>query len=247
MSRILTLAFLFFIGSCIGWGIEVVFRKFFSAENPQHKWVNPGFCTGPYLPIYGFGLCVLYLIASLESTEMIRNPFWNKTALFLTMAVCMTLIEYIGGFISLKYFHVRLWDYRDMPGNIQGIICPLFSLFWAILGALYYFLVHPHILGALAWLSQNLAFSFFIGLFYGVFLIDVCVSMQLMNRLKEFADHNELILKYENIKESIRHHQAVTAHKNGFFRPFRSDRPLTEHLKEMVETFERNIKYSKPR
>ena len=63
MNLFLTLAFLFFIGSVLGWVLELFFRKFFSGSNPEHKWINPGFCTGPYLPIYGFGLCALYLLA----------------------------------------------------------------------------------------------------------------------------------------------------------------------------------------
>ena len=52
MSFILLLAFLFFMGSLTGWGIELLYRRFVS----QKKWVNPGFLSGPYLPIYGFGL-----------------------------------------------------------------------------------------------------------------------------------------------------------------------------------------------
>ncbi len=238
MSNILTLAFLFFIGSCVGWVIEVFFRRFVSKENPQRKWVNPGAFTGPWLPIYGFGLCILYLIASLENFRLIQNPFWNKAALFAAMAVCMTAIEYIGGFIAVKYYHVWLWDYRNMPGNIQGIICPQFSFIWAVMGAVYYFLIHPYILDALSWLSQNLAFSFFIGMFYGIFLIDVCHTLNVMNRLKEFADRDQLELKYEAIKEHIRHSQEAATKKNGFFRSFRSERPLMEHLKEMRESFE---------
>ena len=63
MSILLTLAYLFFIGSILGWVLELLFRNL----THSHKtWINPGFCTGPYLPIYGFGLCVLYLLASLE-------------------------------------------------------------------------------------------------------------------------------------------------------------------------------------
>lgn len=54
MSLFLTIAFLFFIGSMAGWGIEVVFRRFFSSANPERKWINPGFLSGPYLPLYGF-------------------------------------------------------------------------------------------------------------------------------------------------------------------------------------------------
>ena len=66
MNLFLTLAFLFFIGAITGWVIEVLFRRFLSSANPERKWINPGFCTGPYLPLYGVGLCMLYLIASLE-------------------------------------------------------------------------------------------------------------------------------------------------------------------------------------
>lgn len=60
--------------------------------------------------------------------------------LFLTMTILMTVIEYIAGYLSLKINKVRLWDYTDQWGNINGIICPKFSLFWGILGAVYYFL-----------------------------------------------------------------------------------------------------------
>ena len=63
MTPLLVFAFLFLIGSLLGWGIEVVFRCFFSANNPERKWINPGFCMGPYLPLFGVGLCVLAAMA----------------------------------------------------------------------------------------------------------------------------------------------------------------------------------------
>lgn len=91
MNIFLTLAFLFFIGATLGWVLELLFRRFFSSANPERKWINPGFCVGPYLPLYGCGLCFLYLIASLEQFSIIRDPFWNRVVLFLIMAVCMTV------------------------------------------------------------------------------------------------------------------------------------------------------------
>lgn len=48
MNFFLAMAFLFFVGSILGWGIELVFRRIV-----HHKWINPGFCIGPYVPIYG--------------------------------------------------------------------------------------------------------------------------------------------------------------------------------------------------
>ena len=232
------------MGSVSGWALEVFFRRFISSANPERKWINPGFCTGPYLPLYGFGLCFMYLIAGLERWNLIQNPFWNKAVLFLGMAVCMTVIEYIAGILALKMIKVRLWDYTKEWGNIQGIICPKFSLIWAALGAVYYFLIHPYILNAVHWLARNLAFSFVIGLFFGVFIIDVAHSVQLVAKLKKFAEENDVVVKYETIKANIRSHYEMNAQKYRFFRPFRTDRPLSEYLKEMRDSFEQRRKKS---
>ena len=239
MNIFLTLAYLFFIGSVLGWVLELLWRNL---TMHNEKWVNPGFCTGPYLPIYGFGLCVLYLLASLERFGLIEDPFWNKAVLFAAMAVGMTLIEYIAGVFCLKFLKVRLWDYSDLWGNIQGIICPAFSLAWAVLGAMYYFLVHPYILGGLDWLSRNLAFSFFIGMFFGVFIIDVVHSAQLVVKLKRFAEENAVVLRYEGIKEHIRNSHLKASEKYHFFMPVRSRHPLNEHLKEILESIEQQRK-----
>ena len=238
MNLALVLAFLFLIGSTLGWVLELLYRNL---TNRHQKWVNPGFCTGPYLPIYGFGLCTLYLLASLEKFSLISDPFWNKVMLFAAMAVGMTLIEYVAGVFCLKFLKVRLWDYSNLWGNVQGIICPLFSFFWAILGAMYYFLIHPHILEGLNWLANNLAFSFFIGMFYGVFILDVAHSAQLVVKLKAFAEDNDVIVRYEALKSHIRQRREERALKYHFFRPFRTDLPLTQHLREMQETLETRI------
>lgn len=242
MGIFLTLAFLFFIGSVFGWVLELLFRRFISANNPERKWINPGFCVGPYLPLYGSGLCILFLIASLERFNIFENPITAKIVLFICMAVCMTAIEYIAGIISLKLTNVRLWDYSKEWGNIQGIICPKFSFFWAVLGALYYFLVHPHILSALYWLSNNLAFSFFIGLFYGVFVIDVVYSSNLIYKLKKFADEYQVVVRYEELKAQLQAARERANEKQHFFLLMRSERPLYEHLKEMREQLETKAK-----
>ena len=241
MNLFLTLAFLFFIGSTFGWVLELFYRRFISSSNPERRWINPGFCTGPYLPIYGNGLCALYLLASLEG----RLPWMNKFVMFLFMAVAMTGIEYIAGLCCLKITKVRLWDYSDQWGNIQGIICPLFSLYWAVGGALYYFLIHPYILNALEWLSQNLAFSFVIGMFFGVFTIDFIHSANLVAKLKAFADENNVVVRYEALKLHIRQAEGKTKKKYHFFRPFESETPLREHLKQMADTLEQRKRKSK--
>lgn len=239
MNMFLTLAFLFFIGSVVGWTMELFFRRYLSGANPERKWINPGFCMGPYLPIYGFGLCLMYLIARVEGVCSVRNPILNKILFFCVMAICMTVVEYIGGIITLKAMKLRLWDYSKEWGNIQGIICPKYSLIWALLGAVYYFFIHPYILDALVWLSQNLAFSFVIGLFFGVFILDAANSVQLVSKIKQYAEENEVIVKYETLKSHIRMRSEKRKQRYHFFRPFLSDISIGEHIAQLRDSFEK--------
>ena len=235
MNKALILAFLFFMGSIAGWVIELIFRRFFSSANPGRRWINPGFCTGPWVPLYGLGLAALYLIVSLERYSVFESVFWTRAALFLAGAAAMTAIEYVCGILSLKVLHVRLWDYRGQWGNIQGIICPKFSAAWALLVAVYYFLIHPYILDALAWLSGNLAFSFFIGLFFGVFIIDAVNSAGIVRKLRAFAVENQVDVRWEQLKQRVRAYQDERNEKHSFLRPFKSSRPLREHLRDWLE------------
>ena len=239
MPQFLILSFLFCLGSIAGWCIELIFRRFFSSANPERKWINPGFCTGPWVPLYGLGLTAMYLIVSLEKYSVFESVFWTRAALFLTGAVAMTVIEYIAGLMTLKILHLRLWDYRNQWGNILGIICPKFSVAWALLVAVYYFAIHPYILDALHWLSVNLAFSFFVGLFFGVFIIDAVHSAQLVAKLKRFADEYDVVVRWEHLKLRVRAHQDAVHAKSRFFSPFRSERSLRSILLEAVSELEK--------
>lgn len=239
MNILLSLAFLFFIGSVFGWILELLFRRFISKNNPERKWINPGFCVGPYLPLYGTGLCVLYLLALIGPLINFGNEIVNTIVLLLLMALAMTVIEYIAGLISYKGFHVRLWDYSNEWGNIQGLICPKFSLIWGLLGVAYYYLVHPNILGALDWLSKNLAMSFFIGAFYGVFIVDLVYSTHLIASLKKIAEENNVVVRYEELKARIRASHDEKKSKYHFFRPLHTENDtLADHIKAMKAAHE---------
>ena len=61
MKYLVIISTLFVIGSLFGWVIELFFRRFIS----QKIWMNPGFLTGPFLPIYGFRVVVLYEVSNI--------------------------------------------------------------------------------------------------------------------------------------------------------------------------------------
>lgn len=226
MKILLTLAFLFFFGSLLGWVLELFFRRLFGDK----KWVNPGFLRGPYLPIYGLGLDALFLLCRIDLSAI---PFLSLQVFvrILIMGISMTLIEYIGGLIFVKGMKIKLWDYSDQWGNIQGIICPLFSLLWTAAGAAYYFLLDPFFYNSVIWLWDNLAFSFVVGFFFGLFAVDLASTLQMASRIKNFAEKHQIVVRYEKLKGDIQDALKESRKKVPFFRPFSVPSPLENFLK----------------
>lgn len=235
MTSLLVLTFLFFAGSIIGWGIELFWRRFFSKNNPEKKWINPGFLTGPYLPLYGLSLCLLFALSFID-VSFVESKWLQKLLLFILMAFAITVMEFIAGLIFIKGMKIKLWDYSKNWLNIQGIICPQYSFYWVILSGAYYFLVHPRILEWLYWFTNHLSFSFVVGFFYGVFTIDLCYTFQISTKIREYAKENKLEIRYENLKESIRKRNEEFEERKRFFFALKSNHlPLKDILREIFE------------
>jgi len=199
MNIFLSIAFLFYAGAIIGWCLEFLFRNIISHKGPRGKYfINPGFCKGPWLPIYGIGLSAMCVISYFVAAN---NPDANDIVVIIIIGIVMNIIEFVGGFFLLKVFNLRLWDYRERWGNIMGIVCPLFALIWFAISAVYYLFIHETAMGWLEWLSQHLAFSFVVGLFWGLFIIDLLYSFYEASIIKEFADNHDVVVKYEELKE----------------------------------------------
>lgn len=196
MKYLVILSTLFVSGSLVGWVIEVLFRRFIS----QKKWVNPGLLGGPYLPIYGFGVVILYAVSNIPLDISIK---WVEVVVrIVIIAVGITLIEFIGGLIFIKGFKIKLWDYSNLKGNIMGIICPLFSFIWLVIGSLYYFFINPFYVETISWISENLIYTYFIGAVVGAMLVDLAYSLHLATRLKQFKELQSL--RFEEFKKSFK-------------------------------------------
>lgn len=237
MKYFLVITFLFVLGSMIGWIIELFFRRFVSAK----RWINPGFLTGPYLPLYGFGLVSLYIMSRIQIT-FISNPVISKILLIVFMCVVVTLIEYIAGLIFIKGLKTKLWDYSTQKGNIQGIICPLFSFFWLIGCTIYNLLLDPFILKITNWFENNIAYSFFVGILFGIMIIDFTNSINLATKIRKIANEYNIIVKWEKLKENIALHLENVKEHTHFVLPFKSKFTLKENIEHYIESFKENIK-----
>lgn len=85
---------------------------------------------------YGMGAVLLTLLL----VHFIGKPLWQ---IFLVSFLSGTVVEYICSLGQEIVFGSVAWDYSDVPFNINGRVCFLYSLYWGILGVVWAKLVIP--------------------------------------------------------------------------------------------------------
>lgn len=191
---ILEYLFIFITGATLGWVLEVFYRRYFGKAR---RWINPGFLSGPFLPLYGTGVCLLYIISEVQLVMGLR---------IVLFAAMTTAIEYLTGLFFLKFYNTRLWDYKALKFNFQGLIAPLYTFFWTLLSLFFYYVLYPYFYTQVTNLYEHLEFSLFIGIFYGIILIDVIESFNVLSRLKKMSDalgDTQLVIHYHQLKLDI--------------------------------------------
>ncbi len=169
----------FFVYSFLGWCTEVAF-----AACKEHRFVNRGFLNGPFCPIYGFGVSlVIVFLTSYRS---------NLVFLYIASVILVTLLEGLTGWAMDKIFHNKWWDYSDMPLNIGGYVCLIFSLIWGAACVAIMNLIHPLIHKGLTFLPHTLGIVLIILL--GILLIaDTCVTASAIFKFNRQLEHMEKI------------------------------------------------------
>lgn len=222
---VLIVLFLFMVGCIAGWFGELFFNRFISKRK---KWVNPGFLQGPYLPIYGFGTVILYILSYLLNRFTLGSLLFDVIFIFFVAMIIMTLLELIGGEFFTHFMHIRLWDYSEEKFNYKGIICLRFSILWGVVSILYYFLVNPLLVRAVSLYTSHIEFSFVIGMFYGFILIDLFQTMGVSTRIRKLAKDNEIIVTYLKLKDELA--LDIKNNRKAFFRM-----PDGKDIREYIE------------
>lgn len=121
---------LFFLLSVFGWLWEGFLYLF-----KDDTYVNRGFLTGPWLPIYGLGGIALELLFHRWRDRPIMT--------FMSSMVLCTLLEYLTGWYLELTWRVKWWDYSNIPLNLHGRICLLSSLLFGLGGMLLVWVISP--------------------------------------------------------------------------------------------------------
>ena len=107
---------IFFIIGAIGYvGIEIIWRGY----------------THWTMALAG-GIC--FIIFSIVAEGFSESNIFTRAIL---CAIGITLVELVFGLVLNRLLGMGIWDYSDMPFNLLGQICPLFSLFWVGLALLF--------------------------------------------------------------------------------------------------------------
>lgn len=187
----------FLIYSFLGWGVEVAYQAI-----SKGLVINRGFLNGPVCPIYGFGvvsiLVLLYNVSNGHPEEV------NAFGVFVIGVILATVIELFGGWALDKLFHARWWDYRDRKFNLNGYICPEFSVYWGIGIVILIRIIHPFIYDFI-FLRPVLMISWIILIaMYALYFVDFCTSVLIMVGLnKRFAELDELQSRMRVVSDRI--------------------------------------------
>ena len=123
----------FIIYSVIGFIIETIFGLLTKGVVESRK----SFLYGPFCGIYGIGAVVM--IIGLQKFKK------NNYTLFIGGFIIGSIVEYVISLIGEIIFHIKWWDYSDMPFNINGRICIWFSFFWGALAIYLMSHIHPKV------------------------------------------------------------------------------------------------------
>lgn len=116
--------FFFFFASTLGflWEVLIFLVK-------EGNFANRGFLYGPWLPVYGSGAVLFYLLLS----KLKKHP----VAVFLLSLLIGSGLELFVGWLLDTVWDLRYWDYRGYLFNYQGYICLWSAVGFGIAGVLW--------------------------------------------------------------------------------------------------------------
>ncbi|WP_148135752.1 putative ABC transporter permease [Candidatus Formimonas warabiya] len=199
-------ALLFFaIYSFLGWLLETVF-----ASVREKRWINRGFLTACFCPIYGFGALIIIQISQWME-RFSPDPGTGLLLSILLSVVLVTALEYITGFAMDKIFHFTWWDYHDEPANLHGYICLKYSLIWGVLSYLVLVVIQPGISGTVLFIPVLIKNYLGLGLILYL-IVDTTKSVM------EAWDLKDVILNYA--KFPVHKYRAKIMRYQRFFHAF---------------------------
>ena len=128
---------LFVIGSMIGF----VHENLLTLIKGNYV-LRQGLIYGPFIPVYGIGVIVFYLVYSKANVSKYNNVI-ELLLVFIIGFFLGGITEYLCSFLQEKLFGTISWDYSYLKFNIHGRTSLLHACFWGMMSILFYILIYP--------------------------------------------------------------------------------------------------------
>ena len=92
--------------------------------------------------------------------------------------------------------------------------------------------LHPLFVKAVNWINYNEIYSFFIGIYFGIFIIDVFYSFNVVSKIRKWATEHDVVVKLEEFRLSLKLKAEKIKQKYNFMLSFRTKKPLGEELND---------------
>jgi uncharacterized membrane protein len=173
----------FYIYCFLGWCFESAYVSLKS-----RKLVNRGFMRGPFLPLYGSGALLMYVVS---------YPFQDDIVLtYIAGFIGATVLEYVTGALMEHLFKVRYWDYSKQPLNIHGYICLGSSVAWGFLTIFMTRVIHKPIERFVMSIPHQV-------LSYVTLVITIYMVADFTLSFKAALDLRDILIKMEKAKEEM--------------------------------------------
>lgn len=127
----------FFIYSFLGFLLENIISVI------KKEKIGSGILYGPWTPIYGTGSILILFISKFIFNILKVKKVFEVLIVLLVITIILTLLEWAGGVLIEKIFHVTFWDYRKFKFNIGKYIALEVSLIWGIGSLLIIYVIQP--------------------------------------------------------------------------------------------------------
>lgn len=97
-----------------------------------------GLVYGPFNLLYGVGATALTLL-------LYRYRNRSSSISFFGGMIIGSAVEYLLSWAQEALFGSTSWDYSEVPLNINGRICLLYSVFWGLLGVMWIKSIYPRV------------------------------------------------------------------------------------------------------
>lgn len=138
----------FFIYSFLGFLLETIISII------KKEKIGSGILYGPWTPIYGIGSVLILFISKFIFNILKVEKIFEVLIVLLAITIILTFLEWVGGVLIEKIFHVTFWDYRKFKFNIGKYISLEVSIVWGIGSLLIIYIIQP-ILNKFIYLIPN--------------------------------------------------------------------------------------------